>query len=476
MKATPTALAVPRPRAPQPSDSPHVLLADDDPSLVEALRKALTGEGFQVTVAKDGDEAVRRTLAEGPEVALIDVRMPGTEGIPLLRKLQEAEPAMPVVLMTGYASISTAVEAIRLGAYDFMEKPLRREQLVPLLRKAVDLRRMRGEIRRLREELQQLKLSPIVGRSQGLRRVLQQISSVAATPSTTVLVQGESGTGKELVARAIHDASARREKPFVAVNCAALTEPLLEAELFGYEKGAFTGASPAGKQGLFAAAEGGTVFLDEVSELAPALQAKLLRTLQERTIRRVGGERDIGVNVRTVASTNRDLGAAVSAGRFRQDLFFRLHVMTIEVPPLRERKEDLPLLAHFFLENYNREIGKALSGFSAEAMQAFLDYEWPGNVRELRNAVERAAIVSRGPLIQASDLLLRFRTAEGPSAAPASEIRLPGSDRSIRALERTLIEQVLRETGGNISRSAEILGINRTTLYNKMRLYSVAGP
>lgn len=448
----------------------RALVVDDDAGLAEGIRKNLLQCGYQVTVAHSGNEALLALQQEIFSVALIDVCMPGTEGLPLLRKVLDLDATLPVVLMTGFATVSQAVTAIREGAFDFIEKPLRREILLPLLDKAVQMRRMRNELCRMREELQRMKLPAIVGNSAPVRDMMRQINSVASTPHTTVLIQGESGTGKELAARAIHDASSRREMPFVAVNCAALTETLLEAELFGYEKGSFTGASSTGKQGLFCAAEGGTIFLDEISELAPGLQAKLLRTLQERTVRRVGGEKDLPVDVRVIASTNRDLTAAVNAGKFRQDLFFRLHVMSLELPALRERKDDIALLAHYFLEGYNRELGKNLRGFAPESVEAFLNYDWPGNVRELRNTIERASIVAAGPLIQPRDLLLRF-APNHPSPTQSEPDMLPIQDRSLRSMEKTLIEQVLKETRGNISRSASILGINRTTLYNKIRLY-----
>ncbi len=450
--------------------TPVVLLADDDLAFADALKKMLSAEGYEVLWARDADSTLYIAKQEKPDLALIDVRMPGAEGLSLLRSLVQADSSLPVLLMTGYGSVSIAVEAIRDGAYDFIEKPLRRDSLLPRLQNALSLRQMQQEMGRLREEIQQLKFSPIVGRSPAIRNVLRQITSVAVTPNTTVLLQGESGTGKELVARAIHDHSERRMKPFIAINCAALTESLLEAELFGYEKGAFTGASPNGKQGLFVAADGGTIFLDEISELASGLQAKLLRVLQERNVRRVGGERDLPVNVRVIASTNRDLQTEVQQGRFRQDLFFRLHVMSIELPPLRDRREDLPLLSHYFLEHYNKDLNKELRGFSSQAMEALSRHSWPGNVRELRNAIERAAIVARGSWIEEGDLSLHSNTSFQDSN---SELRVPATERSLRGVEKALIQQVLGETRGNISRSATLLGINRTTLYNKMKLYGV---
>ncbi len=453
-----------------PEDRPSILIADDDSQLAEGLQSVLEIEGFQVFLAANGEEALEKSRKFFPDAALIDVRMPGNENLGLLQRLLEIDSQMPIIFITGYATVSAAVEAIQHGAHDFIEKPLRKATLLPRIQKAIESKKIHREMRRLREEIQQLKSPPIIGRSFPIRKILQQIAAVAATPQTTVLIQGQSGTGKELVARAIHDASSRREKPFLAINCAALTESLLEAELFGYEKGSFTGASSAGKQGLLCAADGGTVFLDEISELALGLQAKLLRALQERTIRRVGGERDVAIDVRVVASTNRDLAAAVSGGNFRQDLFFRLHVMSIEVDPLKNRKEDLPLLAHYFLENYNRELGKGIRGFSAEVMEALFDYSWPGNVRELRNTIERAAIVATGPLIQKQDILLKFADVKEEATQESDP---PSADCSIKTMEKLLIERVLQNTRGNISRSAEVLGINRTTLYNKMKVYAL---
>ena len=349
------------------------------------------------------------------------------------------------------------------------------ERLCAGLARILPNRAVRRERDLLRTQILQLRSGPIIGDSAAIRLVLEHVERVAATPRTTALVLGESGVGKELVARAIHERSARHGGPFVAVNCAALSDSLLEAELFGYEPGAFTGGSPKGRDGLVAASEGGTLFLDEIGELAPPLQAKLLRVLQERTYRRVGATSDRALDARIVASTNRDLAAQVAAGEFRADLFYRLNVLTLVVPPLRDRREDVVPLAEHFLTGFAAEFGKQLDGFSDAALEHLVAHDWPGNVRELRNAVERASLLTpAGNLVEAEPLALGTAETSSDDVLEPQVPPLEIDDLSLQAVERALIHRVLRETDGNRSRAARILGVNRTTLYNKLRLFERA--
>jgi DNA-binding NtrC family response regulator len=363
---------------------------------------------------------------------------------------------------------------MRKGAADVIEKPFTNDRILAIVRRVLETRQLKNELTWLQDRVRELTSTELVGLSPAIREVQTRIDQVAHAPDTTVLITGQSGTGKELVARCIHERSSRRHGPFVAINCAALTEALLEAELFGYEPGAFTGASREGKDGLFAVAAGGTLFLDEIGEMEPTLQAKLLRVLQERTFRRVGGVQDVPADVRIIASTNRDLRQMVQTGGFREDLFYRLNVMTVHVPPLRERAADIPLLSHCFLDQIGRQMGKALSGFTEEAMETLCEYTWPGNVRELRNAIEHACIVCPSGMIDELHLpTFTGGVPDGSDAIDRTSLVLDGADRSLRALESQLVAKVLEDTQWNISRAAAILGINRTTLYNKIRLYEL---
>jgi DNA-binding NtrC family response regulator len=357
---------------------------------------------------------------------------------------------------------------MKAGAVDFLEKPINRDLIENLFERVLRKRALTRERDQLRNEVARLRSGPIVGQSRAIERVHDQLGKVASTPRTTVLVTGESGTGKELVARAIHEASARAQGPFVALNCAALAENLLEAELFGYVGGAFSGASPKGHEGLFAAAEGGTLFLDEIGELIPELQAKLLRVLQERVFRRVGASEDSSSDVRIVASTNRDLAAMVETGRFREDLFYRLNVLSIEVPPLRERKEDIAALSAHFLKGFASEFGREYAGFAPDALAALRSREWRGNIRELRNVVERAALLAPDGPIRASQLGFDAPAPISGSTAPQSS-----DDYRLKTMEEGLIRRALKAAEGNRSETARMLGVNRTTLYNKLRTYGI---
>ncbi len=434
----------------------RILVADDDAALVEALSLLLEAEGHEALRAADGESALRVIRSERPDLAFLDLRMPGRATIEVLPEIAAVDPALPVVIVTGYGTIELTVAAMRAGAYDFLEKPVRRDVLQPLLARALEHRRLRRELARLRDARGLRGIGALSGESAAMARLREDVERVAAATHATALVLGESGSGKELVARALHGCSARADGPWVAVNCAALAGPLLEAELFGYVRGSFTGADPAGREGLFEQAHGGTLFLDEVGELDPALQAKLLRVLEDRRVRRIGGSGDRAVDVRIVAASNRDVRAEVSRGSFREDLYYRLAVVTLRVPPLRERGDDVWHLARLFLAELHP---RGPIDFDPDAEAALRAHAWPGNVRELRNAVERAVIVCRDARIGVADLALG-----GHSAAAAPAVR-PLAD-----AERDLIEAALRQCGGNVSHAAKALGIHRTTLHRKLDL------
>ncbi|MBL8727984.1 MAG: sigma-54-dependent Fis family transcriptional regulator [Planctomycetes bacterium] len=453
---------------------PRVLIVDDEDGVREGLRSMLQHEGLHVETAGTAEEGARRTAQRSFDVVFLDLNLPGADGLSMLGDLRRGTPPADVVILTGYGTVANTVEAMRKGASDVIEKPFASDRILAVVRRVLETRQLKNELTWLQDRVRELTSTELVGLSPSIREVQTRIDQVAHAPDTTVLVTGQSGTGKELVARCIHERSSRRHGPFVAINCAALTEALLEAELFGYEPGAFTGAAREGKDGLFAIASGGTLFLDEIGEMEPNLQAKLLRVLQERTFRRVGGVQDVPADVRIVASTNRDLRQMVQAGRFREDLFYRLNVMTVHVPPLRDRAADIPLLSHFFLDQIGRQMGKALSGFTEESMETLCEYAWPGNVRELRNAIEHACIVCPSGMIDEIHLpKFSGGNPDDSDRIDRSSVVLEGQDRSIRALESQLVAKVLDDTQWNISRAAAILGINRTTLYNKIRVYEL---
>ena len=451
--------------------STRILVADDDAKVREGLVVLCEALGYRTFEAGDGREALAIARRVAPEVIFLDLEMPVRTGLEVLPELVELEPHPQVVVVTGMGNVQTAVAAMRAGAADFLEKPVHRDLIEGVLERVFRGRALARERDLLRGEVARLRSGPIIGRSREIEQVLDQIQRVASTPRTTVLIGGESGVGKELVARAIHENSARADGPFVALNCAALAENLLEAELFGYESGAFSGAHPKGREGLVSSANGGSLFLDEIGELALELQAKLLRVLQERVYRRVGGTEDRATDVRFIASTNRDLAGMVEAGQFREDLFYRLNVLSIVVPALRERREDVPLLAEHFLAQLSGEFGRDFAGLEPEALAALQAHPWKGNVRELRNAIERGALHSTGDTIAAADLGL----APGPRRLGGDDLQLELPDFNLRKMEEALIRRALVETQGNRSRTARLLGVNRTTLYNKLRGYEIEG-
>jgi len=448
-----------------------VMVVDDDSEIRYTLTEALADEGYDVIATGSAEEALSRLEEVLPDMMLIDIKMPQMDGMALLEEAKKRDPNLTAIMLTGYGSVDSAVDAMRAGAFDFIEKPFRMNRLKVAIRKALENQSLRREVLRLRAEHRQREGdigSLIIGDSPAMKQIYRVIRQVAKSPAATVLVHGESGVGKELIARAIHNCSSRRNARFVDINCAALTESLLEAELFGYEKGAFTGAATTGKQGLFEAANGGTIFLDEIGEMPVALQAKLLRVLQEKRFKRVGGVDDVEVDVRIIASTNRDLEKLVAEDRFRLDLYYRLRVIPIRVPPLRERNSDIALLAAHFLEIFNAELERSIVRITPEAHSKLNEYCWPGNVRELKNVIERAVILCSGEEI-GPDLLLFGE--ERRFMKQSSAFQLPSM--SIAEMEKRLIQKVLDDTSWRRSEAAAILGINRTTLYNKIRDYEL---
>lgn len=449
-----------------------ILVVDDDNAHRGMLKTMLRSWGFTVEEASDGDEGVALVKEKPFDVVLTDVRMARVDGINALKDMIAFNPALPVILMTAYSSVETAVDALRLGAYDYLVKPLDFDLLKETLQKAIDRSRLNVENRELRRQMTEEQESPnILGRSGAIKSMLEFIETVAPTEAT-VLITGESGTGKELVAKAIHAASARASKPMVTVNCAALAENLLESELFGHEKGSFTGAEKR-REGRFVQANGGTLFLDEIGEMPISLQAKLLRALQQGEVQRVGSDKPIEVDVRVIAATNRDLAQETREKRFREDLFFRLNVISLEVPALRKRREDIPLLAASFLERFATRNRKNLKGFAPQTLDAMLRYQWPGNVRELENAVERAVILCRGDLIGEELLPASILNASAVQEDTGELGELPITGLSLDMMEKQVIESTMRQTGANKSETARRLGITRATLHNKLRKYGL---
>ena len=438
--------------------SPLLLVADDDQVARELLAEALEREGYRVRVAAGGEECLRLAEAEPFDMALVDLRMPDLDGLGVLKRLATIQPGLPVVILTAFATIETAIEAVAAGASDYLSKPFRMEEIKVVARRTLAARRLASENLQYRQELKaRYGFDTLVGQSHQMVEIYKLVARVASL-ETTVLIQGETGTGKELVARAIHDASARAGRPFVVVDCAALPETLFESELFGHERGAFTGAF-ATRRGLLETSVGGTCFLDEIGELTAPLQGKLLRALQERAIRRVGGNDAIPIDVRLVAATNRDLRKLASEGGFRDDLYYRLNVVTITVPPLRERSSDIPLLALHFLDTFAHRTGRPVKRLALEALALLAAYHWPGNVRELEHVIERAVALSPAETLLPDDFPLHLR--EEPDRAP----RLPAAGMTLEDVKRWYVNKVLDEAGGNKVRAAELLGIDRRTLY-----------
>jgi two-component system, NtrC family, response regulator HydG len=440
-----------------------LLVADDDPGLRESLERTLTREGYRVVLASDGRAALERVQAGGVDLIVTDLRMPGLTGLELLRAAKAIMPDVDVILLTAFGTVEEAVKAMKDGAYDFLTKPFRREQLIKLVDKALERRDLIEQNKALKKQLEDIRAKgQMIGASPAFRRMLTLVEQIADS-SATILIQGESGAGKELVARAIHERSGRRGGPFVAVNCAALPETLLESELFGYEKGAFTGAAGR-KEGRFELASSGTLFLDEVADLSLVTQPKILRVLQEGEFERLGGTRTLQVDVRIVAATNQDLAEMVREKRFREDLYYRLNVITVRVPPLRERHEDIRVLAQHYLRVYAAKNGRQLEGFSNEALERLESYKWPGNVRELENLIERTVLLARKDRIDAEDLPEEVAGVKRPPRDAILElVGTPLAD-----IEQRLLDETLRITGGNKTQAAKLLGIDVRTVARKL--------
>ncbi len=446
-----------------------ILIVDDEKNIRSGLAMAMELEGYESLTAEDGAVAWALMGKKDVDLVITDLRMPNLSGEQLLQKISAAYPRLPVIILTGHGTIETAVDAMRKGAIDFFTKPVELDRLSLVVKKALSTTDLYAEHEKLKAEVATLKArnryDRIVGKSQKMVALMETVAQVAPTRAS-VLITGDSGVGKELVADAIHELGNRSKGPFIKVHCAALSESLLESELFGHEKGSFTGAISQ-KKGRFELADGGTIFLDEIGEIDASTQVKLLRVLQERSFERVGGEKSITVDVRIVCATNRDLLKEIEKGNFREDLYYRLNVVHLDVPPLRERKDDIPLLMTSFLSQFNLENGKSLEGFSNEAKRALLSYDWPGNIRELRNSIESAVVLSRSSVIEAEDLPPSVRLTD-KSAQLSLEVGI-----TLAEAEKQLILSTLVMNGGNKTRSAETLGIGRKTLHRKLQEYHI---
>ena len=450
------------------SQQPSILIVDDESGILDTLRILLRKEGFEVTTAQGGKAGLEQIRSGNHDIVLTDVRMPQVTGMDILQAAREQDTMTPVILMTAQASLQTAIQAVTQGAFYYIQKPFSNEEMLAILRRACEYRQIRVENRQLKQDIRRKDKSAVtrpIGKSRRFADVLRLAEQVAPNEST-VLIQGESGTGKEVLARYIHNLSNRADGPFLSINCGALPENLLESELFGHVKGSFTGAV-RDKQGLFAAARGGTFFLDEVGEMPPSLQIKLLRVLQEREVIPVGATETIPVDVRIIAATNRDLEEEVRRGHFRSDLFYRLNVIALELPSLRDRRDDLVLLIDFCLQELATDRDNTPKALSADALDAVMVYDWPGNVRELQNALEHAVVLSKGTLIEPASLPERItRRRREPLVAERSS-----PNPSLEVIERAYIMWVLQAEGGNKTRAAEILGIDPSTLYRKLSRY-----
>jgi len=468
-----------------------ILIVDDEKLVRWSLRQKCEEWGYQVTEAENGTAALRLAREESPDLILLDVRLPDHSGLEVLERLKQSGEARAVIMITGDPQLDDVKAAIKLGAYDFVGKPLDFDELGVTIQNALETTKLRTEVESLRGEVRRrIGYHEVVGVSRKMTELMGFVQKVAASEASTILIQGESGTGKDLIAKAIHYQSARQERPLVAINASAIPETLLESELFGHERGAFTDAK-AMKKGLFEVAHGGTLFLDEIGELSQFLQVKLLRVMEDQVIRRVGGVRDIQVDVRVIAASNRDLERAVREGHFRQDLYYRLAIISIFIPPLRERKEDILPLVDFFIDHYNRKFRKSIRGISEEIRRLMLNYDWPGNVRELKNAIERAMILEEDNVLRPTYLpfsvsqphagVTAFEHASSPPSGgqPLPDGRwlpplsIPEGGTSLEGVERALVELALRQTGGNQTHAARLLDISRDALRYKMKKFGL---
>ena len=446
---------------------PVILVVDDEETIRFCLKEALEVEGYKVHIEDNGENSLRLIKKMIPDLVILDLKMPGMNGLDLLREIKSYDQNILVILLTGHASVDSAVNAMKAGAFDYLEKPFKMELIKVVIEKALSTQSLMREVSRLRAKANITGGVDIVAVSKEMKKVFEHVKIIAQSPSSTVLIQGESGTGKELIANYVHMMSARSKYRFMEVNCAALTENLLEAELFGYEKGSFTGASVSGKAGLFEATQRGTMFLDEIGEMSLPLQAKLLRVLQERKFKRVGGVDDINVDIRIIASTNRNLEEEVQKGNFRKDLYYRLKVLPVYLCALKERKDDIIQLAKHYIHKFNKEFNKEVKGLTPEIEAVLKNYEWPGNVRELKNVIERAVLLSNNSTLSAEHLLMGSET-KIKDIGQDEEV-----DQSISTIEKQHITGILKETSWRMTKTSKILGINRTTLYNKIKHYGI---
>ena len=455
-----------------------ILVVDDERLVRWSLQQKLEHWGYHVSLAEDGASALGRVQIDNPDLITLDMKLPDMTGLELLTELRNRHVHVPVIMITAFGVIDDAVRSLRLGAYDFIEKPINFERLENAIRNALETGRLRTEVARTQEiQRSEFSVEQIIGVSQHIQEARELVKRVARSEASTILIQGESGTGKDLIAHAIHFESDRRDRPFFAINCAAIPETLMESELFGHEKGAFTDARQQ-KKGMFEMADGGTLFLDEISEMTPGMQAKLLRVLEGQQFRRVGGVKNLTVDVRVIVASNRDLEEAVRSGKFRQDLYFRIAIIPIGLLPLREHKDDIPMLLEHFIRHYNQKFRKNIQGLTKDAEELMLDYSWPGNVRELKNAIERVMILADGARV--STKYLPIRIAEGgPLSIPLQEgpeqrgIQLPSNGTSLYDVERELIRQALEHSRGNKTTAARLMHITRDTLRYKVKKYKL---
>ncbi len=453
-----------------------ILIVDDDKDIRFFVSSALRDEGYETIVAGDGNRALKQVTKRSPNLVLLDVKLPGVDGIEILQKLKTIDKDIIIIMITAYGNVKGAVEAMKYGAFDYISKPFHSEELVLTIKRALETQSLSKEVEILRKRLDgKADVENLMGESTRIKQVFEQVKIIAPT-NMTVIVQGESGAGKELVAQMVHQKSHRKEKPFVAIDCGAIPDALVESELFGYEKGAFTGAD-ASREGKFEQAHGGTLFLDEITNLPEAAQVKLLRVVEERKLHHIGGRKSIGIDVRIIAATNSDLSEAVRRGKLREDLFHRLNEFHVELPPLRERKEDIAVLAKRFMEEANEELGKNVKGFSSEAVKLLFDYHWPGNVRELKNTVKKAVLLAGSKDIAPANLSLS-------AASPRRKVDFQRdlekgvslreiTKKVTREVERDIIKQTLEKENGNKSRAAKILKIDRMTLYSKLKEFQL---
>jgi two-component system response regulator AtoC len=454
-----------------------ILIVDDEKLIRWSMKQKLESWHYQVIEAENLRDAHIKLQQEIPDLVTLDIKLPDGSGIDFLEQVKKSHPGIPVIMITAFGVVDVAVQALKLGAYDFIEKPINFEKLENVIRNALETNRLKTQVAQTsKTNKTRFGLENIVGKSKAIRAVLELIKRLAQASASILLVEGESGTGKDLVSRALHYESARRDHPFFALNCAAIPETLIETELFGYEKGAFTDAKTM-KKGVFEMADGGTVFLDEISEMHLNMQSKFLRVLEDQTFRRVGGVRDISVNVQVVASTNRNLEQAVREGKFREDLFYRLSVVPIHIPPLRERKEDIPLLVAHFIQRYNTQFRKNVKGVTPEGLRLLANYSWPGNIRELKNAIERAMILVDRDTIDVDQLPIRIADPAGAGpvtrASENHQLKLPPEGAALDDIEREVIQQALQYANGNKTQASKLLKISRDTLRYKVKKHNL---